>query len=233
MSEQQNPTTQGAPVFSPVKDNPAAAAKFVLMIFKNKPHDVDLVAAELAPLYGFGPNSNRDVLARSKAQGVFVCPEILEPLKEFQAYFTHDKWGLPLPKWDATLALVHEHSNTGAWTGPGHPVLEGGSPEQYYARFLILMLHELELPVRAKTHMIQWLRDAVRMGKEDNVCWVLFHALFYLQLKAMDLNKSRAPFKDRMQHYINRFSGPDSYSDLLSKWIAVRRGLGEVSLGKY
>ncbi|KAI0533820.1 hypothetical protein GGR58DRAFT_516620 [Xylaria digitata] len=230
MSEQQNPTAQGTPekaakcVFRPVKDNPDEAEKFVRAIFKHKPHNVDLVAAELAPLYGFGPNSNHDVVARSRAQSLFVSPEITEPLRQFRVFFIRNQWGLPLPKFTPTLDLVHEYRHASSWAGFGYPVPEEGSPEQHYARFIIRMLHNLELPIDGNPRMLQWLRDALVADEEDNVCWVLFHALFYLQLKAMDLNKSHAPFKDRMQHYVNRLAVPDC-GLLLSRWIATRRGL--------
>ncbi|KAF2963631.1 hypothetical protein GQX73_g9941 [Xylaria multiplex] len=236
MSGEQNPTTQSTPekaakcVFRPVKDNPDEAEKFVRAIFKHKPHNVDLVAAELAPLYGFGPNSNHDVLARLRAQSLFVSPEITEPLWDFRVFFTRYRWGLPLPKFVPTLALVHEHRHESSWTGPEYPIADGGRPEPHYARFIIRMLHSLELPIEGNSRMLQWLRNALIAKQEDDVCWVLFHALFYLQLKAMDFNKSNAPFKDRVQHYVNELAVPDC--GLLSKWIAARRGFAEKGLSE-
>ncbi|GAW11669.1 hypothetical protein ANO14919_010170 [Xylariales sp. No.14919] len=230
MSEPQKPGTETAAkcVFSPVKDNPDEAEKFVRAILEHEPNNVDLVAAELAPLYGFGPNSNQDVLARSRAQSIFVSPEIQEPLKEFLALFVRNRWGLPLPKWDPTLALVREHRHSSEWNGPKPPINEGGRPEEYYARFLIRVLHELEHPVATSPLLLKWLRDAVQAGgtKEENACWVLFHGLMYLQLKAMDLRESQAPLKARVQNCVARLASHNSCFDLLSLWIATRRDSG-------
>ncbi|KAI0904345.1 hypothetical protein F4823DRAFT_628692 [Ustulina deusta] len=200
MSEQQSAATQASPenaaqrVFDPVKDNPEKAEKFVRAIFKQKPDNISLVSAELAPLCGFGPNSNRDVLARSRVQAVFVSPETREPLKEFLAYFTRSHWDLPLAKFSPTLALVHEHRAD--WIRPEYPVPRDGSPEEFYARFLIRILHRIESPGGVGTYMLEWLRDA-KDDRED-------------KLKTMDMNKSRAPLGDRALHYISKLTHSNS-----------------------
>ncbi|KAI0424716.1 hypothetical protein F5Y09DRAFT_353155 [Xylaria sp. FL1042] len=235
MSEAQKTTTQSAPeevaecVFSPVKDNPEEAEKFIRAIVKCKPYDVDLVSAELAPLYGFGPHSNCDVLARSRAQAVLVSPVLSEPFQEFTFHFICDSWDLPVAKFPPTLALVHKYKNTTAWNGPDYPVPMGGSPEEHYARFLIRILNELEQPIGLGRYMLKWLCDT-KTGREDawveDVCWVYFHALMYLQLNVMQAHKCGAPLGDRARHYINEHFKP------ISKLISARKSLRDVSQEK-
>ncbi|KAI0457471.1 hypothetical protein F5B21DRAFT_521318 [Xylaria acuta] len=227
MAGQKDATTQ-TPTFSPVKENPAEAERFVRRIFKHKPNNVDLVAAELAPLYGFGPNSSQDPLARSRAQAVFTSPQITESLREFLHCFVGDQWGLPLAHWASTLDLVHEHKNDGHWTRNLHLlVLNRGAPEQHYARFIIRMLDELDNPFSKGTHMLQWLRDGVRAGRDDDASWVLFHALMCFQLKRMELNKSHAPKQVVAAYYFHKFFNH------VSKFISARKGVGEVSADVY
>ncbi|KAI1752687.1 hypothetical protein F4782DRAFT_540057 [Xylaria castorea] len=221
MAEQQDAATQTPQevkcVFSPVKENPAEAEEFVRGIFKHKPNDVDLVAAELAPLYGL---SSQDPLAQSRAQAVFTSPQITEPLQEFLQYFVKDLWGLPLPNWAGTIDLVHKHRNDERWTRTWHPLVSNvGTPEQYYARFIIRMLDELLDPFSRDTHMLQWLHN----GEPDDVCWVLFHALMCFQLKRMELNKQHAPKKVVAAYYFHKF-----FNDV-SKFISARKGAGELN----
>ncbi|TRX94209.1 hypothetical protein FHL15_004977 [Xylaria flabelliformis] len=83
-------------VFSPDKSDPTVAEKFVRSIFKHEPNNLDLVATELAPLFGLGPNSSHDPVARSRAQTVFNSLQLAEPLAEFIQYFVRDQFGLPL-----------------------------------------------------------------------------------------------------------------------------------------
>ncbi|RYC57805.1 hypothetical protein CHU98_g8399 [Xylaria longipes] len=231
MAEQQNAAMQTPKeikcVFNPVKENPAEAERFIRNIFKHKPNNVDLVAAELAPLYGFGPHSDQDPLARSRAQAVFTSPQITEPLREFLHCFVRDQWGLPLAGWAATLDLVNEHRNDERWTRNLHPLIpNGGNPEQYYARFIIRMLEELDNPF-AKVHILQWLRDGIRAGKENDVCWILFHALMCFQLKRMELNKHHAPMKIVAAYYFHKFFNH------VSKFISAKKGVGELSPDVY
>ncbi|KAI1128707.1 hypothetical protein F5Y10DRAFT_291742 [Nemania abortiva] len=218
-------TPEDAPkwVFNPITDNPAEAEKFVRTIFKHKPDNVDLVAAELAPLYGFGPNSNQDPLARMRAQCVFTTPEITFALNEFTCNFIGDRWALPVAKFNPTLEILHKHRHE--WGAVVIAPFNGeGIPEQHYARFLSLMLNQLERPTRKKTMMLQWLRDALDEGREEDVCWVLFHALMYLQLRVMGYNKARASLKSLTLHYVKKLTGPDSFFDRIFKTTFCRRG---------
>ncbi|KAI0468479.1 hypothetical protein F4859DRAFT_517033 [Xylaria cf. heliscus] len=210
-------------VFFPVKDNPAEAKKFIRGIFKNQPDNVELIAAELAPLYGFGPESNKDPLARSRAEAVFTSPQVKEPVQEFLQSFVGDQWGLPLADWDATLELVHKHRSGAQWPALYLIVPEGASAEQHYARFIIRMLDELVNPLSTGQHMLLWLGDGVRAGKDDDVSWVLFHALMCFQIKSMELNKSHAPKKVLVAHYFQKFFKN------FSKVIPTRGGLGDVA----
>ncbi|KAI8628973.1 hypothetical protein F5Y19DRAFT_485329 [Xylariaceae sp. FL1651] len=224
MNNEQN-TTQTEPKggfirsFKPVKYNPAEAERFVRSIFKQKPNNLDLVATEFTPLFGFGPGSNYDVLARLKAQAVFSCQELSDPLCEFAVVYLHGEWSLPVAKWPSTIALVKKHRNDAAWTSTQCPVPEDGSADQFYARFLIRMLQRLQHPAKT-THLLHWLRCA---EDEEDTCWVFFHALMYLQLESMHFNKANAPFRDFANHYVNKLTGPGSFFDDVCSFIALRR----------
>ncbi|KAI0409873.1 hypothetical protein F4802DRAFT_611585 [Xylaria palmicola] len=194
----------GTRLFNPVKYAPAEAEKWVRSIAKEKPINNDLVGAELAPLFGFGPDSNRDPLVRLRTQAVFQSPEIFAPLHDFMMNYTQSKYDLPVGDWVGTLALVYAHRHDQRWTSPICPFAKGSCPDKHYARFLILMLKTLNLPAQRGNRMLNWLRDALREGRDDDVCWVLFHALMFLQLKAMAINKENTSFKDRVQLYICR-----------------------------
>ncbi|KAI1420656.1 hypothetical protein F5Y12DRAFT_719286 [Xylaria sp. FL1777] len=224
-------------VFRPVKNDPEEAEKFVRDVFKHKPHDINLVSTELAPLYGFGPNSSRNILARSRAQSIFVSSVISEPLKEFVLYFIRDQWDLPVAKFSPTIALVHKYKFTAAWAGPSHPVPKCGIPEKYYARFLICIWDQLRRPIGPKTTILNWLYDARDDRDEDewvdDFCWVFFHTLLYLQLKAMESNKYNASLGGRARDFVNRLKSPKSFFGQISKWIFARNGLGELSWAKY
>ncbi|KAI0096661.1 hypothetical protein GGR51DRAFT_567081 [Nemania sp. FL0031] len=203
-----NPAAQTPPenewLFNPRMDNPDEAKGFVILIFKHKPDNIDLVAADLVPLFGFGPNSNQDPLARIKAQSVFTSPEVTYALKEFLNGFTYAGWGLDVAKWHPTWNLVRLHRNDKDRKLPLVAPFSKDPLEQYYARFIILMLSKLEEPYSGNM-MLQWLRDAMHDDRIEEVSWVLFHALMYLQLKAMDLNKARASLKEWAQHYLHKF----------------------------
>ncbi|KAI1740436.1 hypothetical protein F4680DRAFT_448192 [Xylaria scruposa] len=201
-------------VFSPDKSDPAAAEKFVRSIFKLEPHDIELVATELTPLYGLG--SSQDIVARSRAQTVFTSPQIAEPLAEFIQYFVRDQWRLPLANWADTLNLVHRHKNDERWTHPLSPIV--GTPEQYYARFIIRMLHSLAFPTGRGTNLLIWLGDGIRANQEDDVCWILFHALMCFQLKRMELNKYHAPKRLIVAYYFDKFF------DQVSRLVSARKG---------
>ncbi|KAK5630654.1 hypothetical protein RRF57_006369 [Xylaria bambusicola] len=224
-ASQRTPTC----VISPATDRPDEAENFLKTVFKHSTDDVRLVAAELAPLFGFGPNSAHNVLARSRAYYIFISPEIKKPLDEFVLEYTRGRWGIPLPKFAPTLALVKQHRDEVAWrNSASSPIDKDSVPEEYYARFIILMLKQLEAPYPARTTMLDWLRNQ-RYVREDtwteDVCWVYFHTLMFLQLKAMEICKKKATFKDRARHRISQLTTPDSFCDLLSKFILSRKGL--------
>ncbi|KAJ8132462.1 hypothetical protein O1611_g1156 [Lasiodiplodia mahajangana] len=218
-------------VFNPGIDNLDEAEKFVKLIFKHKPDNVDLVAAELAPLFGFGPNSNQDPLSRMRAQSIFTSPEITSALKEFLDNFIYERWGLAVAKWRPTLDLVHLHRDDRDWKLPGiAPFPNEEAPEKHYARFIILMLNQLEKPY-PRSMMLLWLRDAMNDGREDQVSWILFHVLMYLQLKAMDLNKVRASPKEWVQHYLHKFKTENSFFDRIFKKILPWETYDELTRG--
>ncbi|KAI3324553.1 hypothetical protein HD806DRAFT_48624 [Xylariaceae sp. AK1471] len=206
MTDQHDATEKRPKLLNPVKDYPDIAEQFVRSIHKQKPNNLDLAAAELTPLYGFGQDSKHDPLARARAQALFVSAEFMDPLIEFGRLYIHGEWCLPVANWNSTMNLVKKFRNDKAWTSPHCPVTEGGSADEYYARFLILMLWRLKHPTGVN-HLVSWLRDAA-YEDEDDVCWVLFHALMYRQLQIMDAHKKKTPFRQRVSRYVRKLTGP-------------------------
>ncbi|KAI0521513.1 hypothetical protein F5B22DRAFT_643679 [Xylaria bambusicola] len=242
MSNQQHDTVQSAPqrtptcVINPAIDFPDEAEKFLMTVYKHSTKNkhstgnVQLVAAELAPLFGFGPDSTQDVLARARAYYIFISPEIKKPRDEFVLGYTRSRWGIPLPKFAPTLALVKQHRDEIAWRNFALSPVDKDSPaEEHYARFIILMLKQLEAPYPARTAMLNWLRNH-RYDREEtwteDVCWIYFHTLMFLQLKAMEICKKKATFKDRARHRISQLATPDSFCGLLCT--LSRKGLDGV-----
>ncbi|KAI1827223.1 hypothetical protein F4861DRAFT_536408 [Xylaria intraflava] len=213
--------------FEPEKNNPAAAEQFVRNLFKQRPHNLSVAATELAPLFGFGPDSTHNVIARLRTQAVFASREIGIPYGEFTMRYTRRQWDLPTAKWEPTMALVRKHGDDEAWAGDDEawagdecPVPTGSGPEAYYARFLLVVMSRLRLGAGVPW-MMMWLRDALADGRDDDVCWVLFHTLMYLQLEGMRFNRDRAPFREVAEHYVHK-AGPRS---LLAAFSRGRKGL--------
>ncbi|KAI1259489.1 hypothetical protein F5Y18DRAFT_443026 [Xylariaceae sp. FL1019] len=186
---------------------PSEAMRVVRQIFNEHPNNRDLVATEMAPLFGLGRNANHDSLARIKAQCVFRYPGLEDPIGEFVILCLRGEWSLPLPQWDDTLRTTKAHRDDPAYLADRCPVAEGQSVERYYARYLIRVLHVFRHPVHRESQMLHWLRDA----SDEHVWWVFFHMLVYLQLEHMQLNKQKAPLRDLASHYINKVKGKTSY----------------------
>ncbi|KAI0966412.1 hypothetical protein F4678DRAFT_466485 [Xylaria arbuscula] len=221
----QPPEGAATCAFSPVKDNPEAAEKFVRKIAKHKPRNTIFVSIKFAPLFGFGPHSEQSALARCRAHSVFASPIISEPLTEFISQYTRDKWGLPVAKFPLTLAIVRNHRNEENWTNPKYPAPECGNPERHYARFIIRILNSLESPLAQGAYLLKWLSDT-RAGREDewvqDVCWIYFHVILYLQLNVMDMNKRSVPFSERARRYLK------TRSESISRVFLARKGVSEV-----
>ncbi|KAI1342896.1 hypothetical protein F5Y15DRAFT_428863 [Xylariaceae sp. FL0016] len=191
-----------------LRNTPILAEKEVRLIHSFKLDNLDLAAAELAPLYGLGPST--DPVARNKAQAVFVSPEIREPLAEFATHYLAGRWALPVGDWHAAMALVRRHRNDRAWTSQGEwrcPVREGSSDANaHYARFLLRALHAIRATStqkrKKKAEILGWLRDA----DDEEALWVLFHALVYLQLDIMRCNRHLASWRDVAAHYVSRLA---------------------------
>ncbi|KAI0550702.1 hypothetical protein F4679DRAFT_583371 [Xylaria curta] len=227
------------PLFEPVKDDPAEAEKLVRSIFEQKLNNLDLVAAELTPLFGFGPGSNHDVIARSRSQALFVSQIMQDTFGEFAALYLHGDWSLPVANWDSTITLTKKLRAEKAWIEWSVPITRWDStndtekkardrawiaiPEnvdEFYARFLIRTLQRLRSP--EKPDMLDWLRRA----NNEDACWVLFHALMYLQLEAMHFNKTHAAFRNSISHYVNKVTGAGCSFDHICQLMALR-GLEE------
>ncbi|KAI1119246.1 hypothetical protein F5Y14DRAFT_446459 [Nemania sp. NC0429] len=228
MSEQETTTAESSrtgsnrAVFRPVKTHPDETATLVRRIFKHDQTMVENAAGHLAPLFGLGPTSAFDLVARSRAQAIFVCPEITKPLEEFRLRYTRDSWDLPLASWAPTLALVNEFKGDKAWLESPSPTSVKASPEHHYARFLIRVLAELEgydtQSFRSR-YMLKWLRQA---DCEEDVVWVFFYALMYLQLVAMHFNRAKAPFERVARYYAHKLV------DYTVKFVAARKGIDEI-----
>ncbi|KAI1366275.1 hypothetical protein F5Y08DRAFT_337859 [Xylaria arbuscula] len=231
MSHQQQ-TVSSAPektakcVINPVTTNPEEAAKFVQAVFKHEKISITQVAAAFSPLWGFGPSSNSDPLARGRAECVFVAPESTRPRAEFVRHYVGGRWGLPLAKFAPTLALVREYQFDMAWRGRAYPVLSD-SPEEHYARFIIIMITRLEDPY-PRTTMLKWLRDARYLRENtytEDVAWIYFHAIMYLQLKAMEVAKKNATPKERVRHIVNKLKSRNSFSSILTDFTCSKESL--------
>ncbi|KAI2640928.1 hypothetical protein GGS21DRAFT_349394 [Xylaria nigripes] len=214
--------------FNPATDNPAAAERFVRNLVKKKPHNRSLAATELTPLFGFGRDARRDVLARMRTQAVFASREIVCPYAEFDARYTRGRWGLRVAKWEATMRLVGKSADHEDGDWPGTTSEANDEPaETHYARFLVLVLGRLRTGAGVSS-MMSWLRDALADGRDEDVCWVLFHTLMYLQLESMRFNKTHAPLRDLADYYAHRVVvGPRSLFGGFSRVCATRRGMGE------
>ncbi|KAI1319482.1 hypothetical protein F5Y16DRAFT_414248 [Xylariaceae sp. FL0255] len=195
--------------FNPPKEHWREAREIVHDIFKLKPNNLDLVATELAPVFGFGPESNTDVVARMKAQTVFRCPALQDALDDFSTNYLRHRWDMPVANWNGgALQHVHYHKeNPASFNYLARCLVEEdeGSREKvdiYYARFLWKILQEIRHPT-VKTHLFYWLQDA----DDDAVCWVFFHVLMYLQLQQMQINRTEAPFRVVVAHYLAKWTG--------------------------
>ncbi|KAI1735390.1 hypothetical protein F4680DRAFT_470120 [Xylaria scruposa] len=229
------------PLFEPVKDAPAEAEKFVRSIFEQKLNNLNLVAAELAPLFGFGPGSNHDVVAQSRTQALFMSPVMQDTFGEFATLYLNGDWSLPVASWDSTITLTKNKIAEKAWIEWSLPITRWDSTDatkkqarerawiaipdranvdEFYARFLVRTLQRLRCP--EKPDMLDWLRRA----NVEDACWVLFHALMYLQLETMHFNKTHAPFRDLISHYVNKVTGAGCFLDHMCKLMAMR-GLEE------
>ncbi|KAI1815215.1 hypothetical protein GGS20DRAFT_544445 [Poronia punctata] len=162
--------------------------------------------------------SLRDPLARMRAQGVFRSPETQPLLSEFSDGYRRKKgkgqqlWDLPVAKWGETLKLIKERRNDVDWVKSAAESDTDDANEKY-AKLIITFLYMLEneemidrkgkgkeIPKETKkkgSSILSWLRGE----DEDDASWVFFHALLFLQLEAMRLNKSEASFKERALHY--------------------------------
>ncbi|KAI0182863.1 hypothetical protein EV127DRAFT_414735 [Xylaria flabelliformis] len=227
------------PLCKPIKDNPAGAEKFVRSIFEQKLHNLSLVAAELTPLFGFGPGSNHDVNARSRSQALFVSPVMQDPFGEFATLYLNGDWSLPIASWHPTITLTTKQVAEKAWVEWSLPITPRNSTnatekqakqkawitipdranvDEFYARFLIRALQRLRCPEKPD-NMLDWLRRA----NDEDACWVLFHALMYLQLEVMHFNKTHAPFRNLVSHYVNKVPGTECFLDYVRNLMALRR----------
>ena len=244
MSDPQQATVSSVPeeqntvcVINPVIDNPDEAAKFVKAVFKHEKTSIAVVSAALAPLWGFGVGSNLDPLARMRAECIFACPEITRPLRDFNRHYVRGRWDLPVATFAPTLTLVRRHQHKPNWrNSASYPIEEDDNPAEHYARFIIIMLRQLESRVPARTAMLQWLRN-VRFIRQDtwteDVCWIYFHAILYLQMKAMSVAKKHASPKERFRQIVNKVMPRDSFCELLSKFACSQESLSELDKGKY
>ncbi|KAI0474118.1 hypothetical protein GGR56DRAFT_696877 [Xylariaceae sp. FL0804] len=210
------PTRAAVPLFRPRKADPEGAEQHVRAVFRCRPNNLDLAAAELAPLYGLGAGASADPLARMYAAALFSSPALGDPLGEFLMDYLQGRWGMPVAKWPATLALVLASSSSSSslfsspeGEGEGTATTDA---DRHYARFILAVEAAINgddapgvagtgRPASHQQHQhLRWLRGAPR----EDVAWVLFHALMYLQLDCMQWNRRHAPLGDFTRHYVTK-----------------------------
>ncbi|KAI0204649.1 hypothetical protein F4808DRAFT_457094 [Astrocystis sublimbata] len=212
-------------VFKPVTNRPDEAKKFVREIFKKKPENIELIAAQMAPLFGLGATSTKDPLARSRAQALFTSPIIYEALQEFLNVFINGEFGLPLADFHTTLDLVHIYRDDENWSVKTSPLKVGrDSVDEHYARFIIRTLVNLEAGTGKGAKMLQWLRQGMLVNREDEVTWVLFHTLLCFQIKRMELNKAHTPNRVLAARLFH------SFFTHVNNFVSARRGHGSQSI---
>ncbi|KAI1772645.1 hypothetical protein F4818DRAFT_425030 [Hypoxylon cercidicola] len=174
------------------------AKRQVYEVYKKKLPHFDAASGELAPIFGLGD----DLLAKQRAQGLFKHPAFLDAYVEFAESYLEGRWDLPVGGWSAVHKLFHIHKRDPDWSGPGGcPDRAGWDVNHFYARFVIRSLHGIKQPSESAGHLAWWLQDA----SSCDACFVLLHALMYLQLETMRDYKKHAPAKDRISHLVGEW----------------------------
>ncbi|KAI0021196.1 hypothetical protein F4780DRAFT_790653 [Xylariomycetidae sp. FL0641] len=201
-NQDRQPATGGlVKQLNPDKSQPDLCIEEVRMLHRLSPNNLDLAAAELAPLFGFGAASQFDVQARRRAQSLFASRVLDDPFGEFATAYLGGDWSLPVGDWAKTLALASQHQDDAEDKSP--ITADGGDVHHHYARFLVRARANVWAEA---TQMLGWLREADRLARDD-AYWVLFHALVFLQLRMMEANRHRAPLGDRAAHYLEKLRG--------------------------
>ncbi|KAI4870231.1 hypothetical protein F4820DRAFT_404368 [Hypoxylon rubiginosum] len=190
------------PNLEPSDATAAAARQKVYELYKRKVPNFDAASGDLAPVFGLGDSSD-DLLARQRAQGLFTHPAFVDAYVEFAEAYLAGRWDLPAGEWAAVHKLFHVHRRNPEWSRPDAcPSREGWDVNHFYARFVIRAQHGItqkpsEVGGGAK-HMAWWLQGATAC----DACFVLLHALLYLQLETMRDYRKHAPAKDRISHIV-------------------------------
>ncbi|KAI1401457.1 hypothetical protein F4819DRAFT_508483 [Hypoxylon fuscum] len=190
----KNSTPKNTQRVNPSKDKPEEAKNQVYQIYKKKLPNFEHASGELAPIFGLG----NDLIAKQRAQSLFKHPSVLDAYAEFTESYLEGRWDLAVGDWEPVHSLFHDGNRNADWGKDVCPDRAGWSVNHYYARFIIRSLYGIRQPRKHITHMVFWLKEA----NLCNACWVLMHALMYLQLETMRDYKKHAPAKDRISHTI-------------------------------
>ncbi|KAI0178576.1 hypothetical protein GGR52DRAFT_532664 [Hypoxylon sp. FL1284] len=173
-------------------DRAAAEAKDrVYEIYKQKQPSFAAASGELAPVFGLGDDS----VAKQRAQGLFKHAAFLDAYAEFTEGYLRGRWDLPVGGWREVHRLFHRHRKGPSWSD-ADAVLDRAAwnVDHYYARFVIRCLDAILQ--EQEQNSASWLQEATVCDG----CFVLLHALMYLQLETMRDYKKHAPAKDRIGH---------------------------------
>lgn len=214
----QGATVETQPlVFAPCKHAPDAAAHYVLMIFKQRPSSLELAAAKLSTVFGFGTGSAQDSLAVSMSKALFSSNLLREPLGELAVHLLQGKWcgkTVGAPRWNSTIRLTKCFMENDTYTGDKCDIPEGSRVESYYARTLARTTQRLRHP-NFDCKGLEWLRDA---SIEDQ-CWVLFFAMSYLQYEVVHFSNRSISFRELSFLY----SDIGQFYDEVPKLMALRQ----------
>ncbi|KAI1104587.1 hypothetical protein F4804DRAFT_351855 [Jackrogersella minutella] len=180
----------------PSMENPEETKNKVRQIYKKPQPHLDAAAGELAPIFGLGD----DLLARTRAQCLFVHRGFKDTFAEFCHNYVQGRWDLPIGEWGAVHKLVHRRNKNAEWAEEVGPDHKDWDVNDFYSRFVIRAFHRIK---EDKTALVFWLKEA----QLCDAAWVLMHALMYLQLVMMRDCKEDAPMKARITHFIDTWRG--------------------------
>ncbi|KAI2616051.1 hypothetical protein GGR54DRAFT_610952 [Hypoxylon sp. NC1633] len=179
----------------PSMDDPEETKKEVRDIYKKTVPHSNAASEDLAVIFGLGNGQ----VARQRVQGLFTHPAFLAAFYEFELTYLRGEWGLPVGEWEMVRKVFQECSDSPGWAGDTCPTRKGWKVNHYYNRFIIRTLHGIRQPRENTTQRAYWLKEE---PDAEKACWVLFHALLYLQLITMRGFKKRVSVMERIIYFL-------------------------------
>ncbi|OTB05080.1 hypothetical protein M426DRAFT_22188 [Hypoxylon sp. CI-4A] len=176
----------------PSQKDPEATKNEVRNLYKKDITDLDALGYELAPIFGL----EKSALSSNRVQNLFTEPAVMNTFMNFERVYLMGQWTLPVAKWEPVLELVQQHERDYDWAWGDESKQNRHDPNVAYARHILMIqcnIHSLPL-VSDPAKMASWLKKATLFEQT----WVLTHALMFLQLGAMQGNKSEAPLIARV-----------------------------------